>query len=138
MESTKIIDRLEVLLKSEQRSQADELMLKSAIGTFKHFQQKFDAIQEDNKDDPSLSSIHQRENEILHGSMEITREEYYILLSVLKESIEQKRVQLEAINIRRSRFSHRELILVENLLNAEIDKHIDLLRKVTFYEQTLE
>lgn len=75
------------------------------------------------------------QNKVLEGSMKITTEEFHILLSVLQESIEQKRVQLQTTTLRRECFKDNQLIEVENYVNAEIDKHINLLRKVTFYEQ---
>ncbi|MDT2525123.1 hypothetical protein P7D73_18120 [Enterococcus raffinosus] len=75
------------------------------------------------------------QNKVLDGSIELTQVEYHILLSVLRESIEQKRVQLEAINLRRECLKDDQLLSVEKYLKTEIDRHIDLLRKVNFYEQ---
>ncbi|MGG5373503.1 hypothetical protein [Enterococcus sp. AZ196] len=74
-------------------------------------------------------------NDIMKGSMELYSEEWHILLSVLKESIEQKRVQLEAIGLRHSCLNDDQLISIEEHLKTEIDKHVNLLRKVHFYEQ---
>lgn len=75
------------------------------------------------------------QNEALTGSIELTPVEFHILLSVLRESIEQKRVQLERITLRRECLKDDELLSVEKFLKTEIEKHIDLLRKVNFYEQ---